>query len=567
MWKRIVMDYKDYLSGFGKGISKDLDSFRKRTDSFLKKYQIVESSEENGDRPSEKFGILMTDITKLAEKFSIKAKDAERVLNEYREGSALVGIHWDILNATHEDYDYVFQEEDSWKAYSKILTDFMLGMGITPSGDLGLFIIGGDDVIPMPSIDCPLPGLTTEPLDADYLYCFELEDLQSGNLHSPRCNVGRLPLENGNVDDGLELIEEYFNRSLAEYDGIGMDIEKGVMTTTESWLPSSREMIRNLPIDDILPEYGCTEHNMFVSPQLDSDSPETQDKFNGAISEADFLMFNLHGSDDYEHGAYYGEDMYHSCFPEAFTKDNIRFTNAKIINSTACYGGRYVNYNRGHSMLLQGIFGCALLYTASCTTALGRGNGFSEATDLIMPAGMSETLMKLYTIYLYRGMNAGEALMKAKEDYIRTCINTDGRREAFSTIYMFNLYGNPLLNMKPRIEEERFGNYIPKIMTSDNKSINDKVETGLGAAISSVANDVREAVDSSLDDIKSTIMDTLYKDFGLVPDELSEMDTIVIDGEEKGYMLTYTKKGGPFNRKVFAKTDLAGKVVDIIHTK
>ena len=560
------MDYKDYLSGFGKGLDKDIESFKQRSDAFIKQYTsrnpgIAEEAPSNKAKPTSskgKKGILMTDIDALAKKCKKKRASVESVFNSFIEGSELIGIHWELLDANRSTYAYAFEESDDWKAYDSIIEDFISGMGLDPGDSLGLFIIGGDDVIPMPKVDCPLSGLTSNPLDVDYMYCFGGEESDS-----VRCSVGRLPLENGQVKDGLDLIDEYFNKCLASYDGIGLDVNKGIMTSTESWLPSSHEMIRDLPIQTLVPEYNCTDKNLFVSPKLDSTDERTQAKFNEAIGDADFLMFNLHGSDGYENASYYGEDKNHRSYPEAFTSENIFSTTAIIINSTACYGGRYVGYDRDHSLLLQGIYGSALLYTASCTTALGRGNGWSEAVDLLMPAGMSETLLKLYSLYLYRGMDAGRALLKAKADYYQTCRETDGENESLATILMFNLYGNPLLNMKPKMEKDSRS----KSMDTGSTKNNIKLSTGVEGAVCAVTNEVRELVDSGLDDIRETIKDTLYKEFGLDPEDFTEMNTIVQDGVDKGYVLTYSKNVGPFTRKVFAKTDLEGNVKDIIHTK
>lgn len=560
------MDYKDYLSGFGKGLDKDIESFKQRSDAFMKQYTsrnpgIADGASSTKAKPTSskgKTGILMTDIDALAKKCKKKRSSIETIFNSFIEGSALIGIHWELLDANQGTYEYAFEEYTDWRAYDLVIEDFICGMGLEPSENLGLFIIGGDDIIPMPKVDCPLAGITNNPLDVDYMYCF-----LGGDSSVIRCNVGRFPLENGFVKDGLELIEDYFNKCLATYDGVGLDVNKGVMTSTESWLPSSHEMIRDLPIQTLVPEYNCTDKNLFVSPKLDSTDEKTQAKFNEAIGDADFLMFNLHGSDGYENASYYGEDKNHRSYPEAFTSDNIFSTTAIIINSTACYGGRYVGYDRGHSLLLQGIYGSALLYTASCTTALGRGNGWSETVDLLMPAGMSETLLKLYSLYLYRGIDAGQALLKAKTDYFQTCRETDGENESLATILMFNLYGNPLLNMKPKMEKDNRS----KSADIDSSKNGIKLSTGVEGAVCAVTNEVREQIDSNLDDIRETIKDKLYKEFGLEPEDFAEMNTIVQDGVEKGYVLTYSKNVGLFTRKVFAKTDLEGNVKDIIHTK
>ena len=103
--------------------------------------------------------------------------------------------------------------------------------------------------------------------------------------------------------------------------------------------------------------------------------------------------------------------------------DMLKESNARIFNTVACWGGRYIKYKREQSMLLSAMYGGGvLLYSGSCVPAMGKcGHFHHDETWRIQPAAYSETFMGRFAEYECLGtMTAGEAFLKAKCDYYNT---------------------------------------------------------------------------------------------------------------------------------------------------
>ena len=176
-------------------------------------------------------------------------------------------IEFLILDAA--DYTEELGVNPTHNEYKGILADFMLGMGISPSPKLSLFIVGGDDVIPMPRIANPINE--EELLQSDMLYCFKDEDLTNLDAGEAICNVGRLPLESGSLPSKLQDdLQSYFNLSNMLLD-TGISVGKVLMTSTESWLPASNDMVRGLPVDELPKISDATNDSMYISPRLAAD--------------------------------------------------------------------------------------------------------------------------------------------------------------------------------------------------------------------------------------------------------------------------------------------------------
>lgn len=481
---------------------------------------------------------------------------------------ARTDIEFLLLDAS--DYKEELGGNPDWKNNKEILADFFIGMGLTPSLGLGLFIIGGDDVIPMPRIDNPLE-MDDKQLQSDFLYCFKEDFPYILDAKQALCHVGRLPLENGVLKTTLsDDLQSYFNL-VGMMLGTGIDVNNVLMTSTQSWLPASNEMVKGLPIAPPYPLNGTTKENMYVSPNLDIDEKYAVNYYKQDLGKSDLLMFNLHGSDYPGYSSFYGEGTEGHNTPEAFRLDMFASCSARIFNTVACFGARYIGYERHDSMLLSALYGGGVvLYAGSCTSALGRaGLQHVAATDILIPTGMSESFMKLYTLYLFGGAPAGVAFLRAKCDYFNTCRALDGDDAALATILMFNLYGMPTLHVNRQkdvtdeargikdaypIQEKRRLSY--KTVYDKNKQVN----SGLLA-------DVQMLVDRNLMQIRRTIENKLYTSWGLNPADVCRIEQVIDKAQSKGYRFEYLKKGVAFNCRSWAYTDNQGNVKDVIHLK
>ena len=507
--------------------------------------------------------IVLTNSLRLAAKYRASQQDVLAILEKNLVCQQIV----EFLLLDVSDYQDEFGEKPTWQEHKAIMADFMAGMGLQPSPSLSLFIVGGDDVIPMPRIANPINE--TEQLESDILYCFAGDELTRLDVKEALCNVGRLPLQSGSLPSTLnDDLQSYFNLSNMML-MTGIEVNKVVMTSTESWLPASNDMVKGLPVEEPPHIANATNGNLFVSPRLSVDDSYVLRYYQREIGQADMLMFNLHGADAHGYSSFYGEGLSGHNTPEAFSCDMLRYSGARILNTVACFGGRYIGYNRNDSMLMSAMYGGGVvLYAGSCTSALGRtGQIHNVAEDALMPSGYSESFMKLYSLYLFRGITAGEAFLSAKCDYFNLCHSLDGDDCALATVLMFNLYGIPVLHVnsnKSVIQEARGIKEVHDIDT--HQKTMGRVLYDKNQPSTSVLSEVRMRVNDNLLKIRKTIESKLYSYWGLNP---SDLDNIVelTRGSQKSLRFEYKSGTGLIKKRSWAFTDELGNVKDVVHFK
>lgn len=538
-----------------------------------------EYSESDNDYCPDNVGIIFTDTGVLARKYGVSTDDVDEVLSNFIEKTEQFDQEWHFLDM-HYHQDEL--GEATWMDYSDVLQQYIKDNDIKPGPKLSLFIIGGNDVIPQPSEANPCfqssPWSDDSYQDrvyADFYYCFYGKlPLQFMDFTKARCNVGRLPLETGKMETTLEEdLQAYFNLSNMVTEEGGIGIGRAVMTSNYDWIPASREMARNLPTEHIDDEENVTLDNMFISPNIMANMDEGLDKiYTDSLSKADMLVFNLHGACDPGQSSFYSTD-------EAFSINMLEKSNARIFNTVACWGGRYIKYRREQSMLLSALYGNGvLLYSGSCVPAMGKcGNFLQDDTWSIQPAAYSETFMARFAQYQCIGtMSAGEAFLKAKCDYYNSSRGIEEDEIILATVLMFNLYGNPMLRTRPNvdvlaeIQDESGAKYQPKpFVTMKRTSVmqcNSKSNDSM-----SLLNEIRNCVDTNLRLIHETITQNLYNVLGLEPRQLfsvEKFETTNAKGQrEKGYLYNYGVEHGPIKSKIRVRLDELGNITSALQTK
>jgi hypothetical protein len=370
-----------------------------------------------------------------------------------------------------------------------------------------------------------------------------------------------------------EDLQAYFNISNMVSEDGGIAIGRAVMTSNYDWIPASREMSRNLPTEHMDNEDEVVLDNMFLSPSIMEDmDEELAEQYYGKLSEADMLVFNLHGACDPEDSGFYSSGL-------AFSIDMLKESNARIFNTVACWGGRYIKYKREQSMLLSAMYGGGvLLYSGSCVPAMGKcGNFQHDETWRIQPAAYSETFMGRFAEYECLGtMTAGEAFLKAKCDYYNTSRQIEEDEVTLATVLMFNLYGNPKLRTCPNVEaladiqEEDGSKFVRMPFRKMKRTILMKIQNQK-TGTKSLIEEVRGLVDSNLRFIHDTITQNLYQQLGVEPRELfcvERYETTDAQGlPEKGYLYNYQRQIGPVTTMIRARLDERGKLLDAIQSK
>ena len=546
--------------------------------------KAVADSELTSDR---RRGIIFTDTKVLAGKYQCHEDEILAVLKDFSDKENGTGVDWSLLNVA-EYHDKL--GEGTWMDYSDLLQEFIEGNRIKPGPDLSLFIIGGNDVIPQPAEANPC-GCGDEYQDtvyADFYYCFHGPlPLDFLDVNKARCNVARLPLEMGKLETKFDDdITAYLTRSHDAAAEGNISIGNTVMTSNSDWIPASREMSRNLPSPHLENCENEVMDNMYLSPMVLADMDSDGDlskKYYKSIGSADMLVFNLHGDCTPKNSGFYSSGL-------AFSIDMLGHSSAKIFNTVACWGGRYIKYRREHSMLLNAIYNNGvLLYSGSCVPALGKcGNFRYDGSWRIQPAAYSESFMARFCEYECLGVvPAGEAFLRAKCDYYNTSRLVEDDEGTLGTVLMFNLYGNPQLRTKTdddALEEIQSNDGSKDLQGFQSKGVRkpfrklkrEVVMKGVAmketsADGKSIAEDIRFAVDSNLRTIHEVVTRDLYANLGLDPRELYSVEkytTENMDGlSEEGYLYNYVKAHGPITSQIRVKVDGKGRVLDAIETK
>ena len=167
-----------------------------------------------------------------------------------------------------------------------------------------------------------------------------------------------------NIADDLG---SYFNLCAMTQGEIKVD---GVtMASNVAWRDNSVTMSHHLPLLHVdTPDVQEVDKGMYLCPKLVS--PNEQSAFNEqayndymkAAQQCGMLLFNLHGSDGEGDSGFYGEG--HGSCVESFNLDMLKQSNGRVLNTVACFGARFMGYERNDSMLLSSMLGGGYLLIA-----------------------------------------------------------------------------------------------------------------------------------------------------------------------------------------------------------
>lgn len=522
-------------------------------------------------------GFLFTDTMALAEKYGCERGEVVEIFNDILQGMLDFGMDWQLLDAA--EYRPQLGKAPFWLDYNQLISDFMEDNGYQYGMKTPVFIIGGDDVIPIPKVEDTFGTSDDGQMPCDMCYCFTgnfFSDLWDGDHtiseRDVRNVVSRLPLEDGEMDTSIEDdIQEYFNRCMDYYEE-GIPVENVMMTANASWLPASKTMSEHLPLIEHAADEKMVKYGMYVSPPVTPDNEEAETPLELSLGDAGMLLFNLHGAGQEGMSSFYSDEG------EAFNIQMLTNSQGRVFNTVACYGARYHGYERNDSMLLSSIhdFGF-LLYAGSLIPV--------PMTELNVPEGIevhegsgSEHLMPIYCMEQYRGLPVGEAMMKAKLEYFNTFRHMERDDFSMATMQMFAVYGHPALfvqhneDVLRKAEEMHVLPQLPQSSKSwkDGMPVRMKRLQRISGSGSLLA-DIRGAVNANLDAIHSAIANGLYAQLGLEPRMLHHIDAYSIpngDGSvEKGFMYAYVNEDRAFANKTWVEVDESGKLKRIFKTK
>lgn len=524
--------------------------------------------EDDGDEPDPTtplYGIIVTHAQVLADKYGCPLQEVYDVFNGFIQTAYDQEMYWSFLDLTN--YQTALNTANVNAAISECIAQNSLRAG----ADLHVLLVGGADVIPLPSVEDPFE-CGNGAIHSDFLYCFEgdyLNQLIEGekdllDLSVVRNNVARLPLENGKLTTRIaDDLGAYFNVS-GMYAG-GIPVGNVVMNANSDWIPASSTMTQHLPLLYNIEDPELIKNGMYISPKLLTCDDDAVRIYSDSLAKADMLLFNLHGCPAPNMPGFYSDD-------EAFSPDMLYKSNARVFNTVACFGARYAGYSREQSMLLTALYGGGiLLYTGSLIPVPMLWQ--NEAQQMLLnPGSGSEIFMRLYALYQFNGLTAGQALLRAKCDYFNTCRNIEGDGFALSTAIMFCLYGNPMLHVRKKehvIESALQNDAIPPLPVQAapapiNKAVKQVVFDK--NAPQGLLAEIRNKVDQNLAAIQSIVEKQLYEQLGLPPQCLESIATLT-KSQQQSYLFHYNNKKAMYGAATYAEVDTAGNIKRIYKTK
>ncbi|MCM1518085.1 MAG: C25 family cysteine peptidase [Pseudoflavonifractor sp.] len=537
--------------------------------------------------------VILTDTEQLSIKYfrdiniggvNGPAVITRRLLEPYVESAAHIGLQYLLLDAANPDYGRYLDKERGWQSWLEMLDRFRLAHLSDVTACVGLFIIGGDDVVPMPRLRSPISNAVTDStktevlestIEADWIYGFDKSHItldEEGHLDFDRLSgakvhfhVGRLPLESGLMaSDYEDDIRGYLVRSLgALHNGISVSRVGAVGCRTCRIITTKVvDGFPQLRIDDMDERYR--QGNAFISPQLrldlDEDSPDLPAvvTYINRIKECDIVTTVLHGGPAPTMPTFCGEQRSMDGIeqPTAFAPFMYDGARVKIMVPVCCWGARFIGYQRNCSSLLSAFLDHeVLLYMGSCRTVYGQFDiNFMDADGNIVAEPYlqwGEWLVRLFMQRLMEGYPAGLALVLAKNDYLAQ--HSTGTPEDMLTVLQFNLFGDPMLYVIPEDAPSAFGNRpatlradmeTPLYVRNTNFSYHETEVDNPGlTGHKSILERIRSLVDRNLDDITHRLGDMVYRQYGIDPRTLRHIARYTAGRGEHGLRFEYSEDG------------------------
>ncbi len=529
---------------------------------------------KGGDDTPRRRGILMTNIVKLSERFAVAPQQIYELLESYTNSLLKCGVEYTILDLSDKGCG------DSWMEHTRLLTRFFVEGGYKGSSEpTFLFIVGGDDIVPMPVIDnlyyhasvaAGNKKYRDTTIDTDLPYAYLLGEqtqkmIYRGELFNqmPYLCVGRLPFDER---CGIEVVIEYLKRSFNCHMSGGVQIKSSYGQTFRDWNNESTITSSVMNDSGLLPNYSAkyssefAHNNLLTSPGVVVGN--VRQAFN---TSADLLFFNMHGSDNPMNPNFMGSSV--SFSPEELTlleRDN-------IVVSEACYGAKFKGLESDKSMLLSALKSRTLVYFGSSRIALGGGGYKYERVEDLMSAD-------LYFKYLLDGITlggfpVGYSVEYARRQYIKARPKL-GLRD-FLTIAEFNLFGDPSI-MSQIANEESEGSEESKAepmemvpLAQDRDEAGFEVETLYDSESQggSLLGMIRGYVDSSIKEIVDTMNKELYELHGLKPRELTIVNRTKYRDGSSSMEFVYRKKDGDIDKIYVASVEGEGAKTQVLISK
>ncbi len=520
-------------------------------------------------------GIIFTNITLLARKLSAERDSVKTLLEDFIEKKSEFGVEYRLVDAseyTFKKTGFLGRSKTVSLDLKSSLWDYMsvlMDAHDKSSKEIEyMFIIGGDDIIPMPVIKQYLPKSSDSTIDTDLVYAYPYGPEMGAAIenqkiftYKPLYHIGRLPLPQ---DAKADEFVDYLVRDLQYSDGIPLSWAYG--QCDPHWKMVSTKVSAELAKCGMIPDRskelnGSAYCNgLMLTPVVDLKN--VQQVFN---TKAALYYFNLHGSDAADYRGFLGQsvtdeqDWRGAIAPEHMTTCEL----PNIVVTEACYGARFIDYDKLYSMVMTSLFANTLAYIGSSRVAWGCVDNGATSPDKVS-IGNADILATVVFSALLQGGTVAEALYLGRAYTLNSRELGDPR--AALTATEFNLFGDPSIKLK--LENQKSGPItIDPSLIPDSKAVGCTYKCISEKKEGSLLDQVRNAVDENLQQIHSMVNDYLYSQYNIEPRSLDGIfKTSYASGKEE-LSFFYDNSTDEHQNKIIVTTDSKGEVQDVYTSK
>jgi len=521
-----------------------------------------ESHTAHETNAANKYGYILTNLTALGKKLKVNISQIKELLSLFISARRNENVYYECIDVS----DAGLSPQDCWEKHQKILAGkYRQSLYHENKKTIYVFIIGGDDIIPMPVVKHFRPTSNEKDIETDILYSFLSEPdtqqkLEKWELfqYPQTVHVGRLPLA---ADATWEHLENYLHRCVLLNQSKGIPLHQAYAQCDPHWKKVSIEVMKEIINSNCMPTYDPPidprfyYQHIFLTPDITVDIVDKV--FN---TDAQLYYFNMHGSNAPSVSGFLGQSIIEGqgasigISPRELTRAN----KANIVVTEACYGAKYIQKKVNDSMLLSAVSRQTMIYIGSSRIAYGavdqplQSSVLTNNADIIAQVFMSEMLS---------GSTAGEALFKARSEVFKR--TSEASAENMLTVTEFNLFGDPSLKTS-RTSEHSKASETDFLIIPSAATTKCEIENLYENKPSSILLAVRQLVNINLQHIREKIDKHLYEYYQIKPRELTHIFLNKYANGKKEY--TYAYSLNEYTR-LLVNTSPQGEIMEILTSK
>lgn len=525
---------------------------------------VAEKVTENSDIS---YGYLFTNLEILAGKLNVRPFYVREILENYMRQRCKQGMVYSIVDVSRYQpkllinqrgsKEYSLCPEDGWEVHQRLLLDqYTYDAEVAHKKICYVFIIGGDDVIPMATI--PHFVNKNETIDTDLPYSFlygkqTLKMLYDNTLFAlpQMMHAGRLPVS---PDMDINCFEAYFLRA-AQVAEDGIEYSGIYGQTNVLWKKVSAKITEGLrhaflpsPISDERYVYS----SLIVTPEVTYRNIRQFFQQRGSI-----YYFNMHGSNAPTVAGFIG-DTCQGGVEGIGPSELASIQKPNVVVTEACFGARFIRKTASESMLISAINNQTVLYLGSSRIAYGCSDTMYGGNSSLC---FADIIAQYFLQTLHENLTAGEALFIA-----RCALMSSQSASPYSliTISEFNLFGDPALNIfsKERSHVKDMGDaknvICPHAERMDIKIIYEN------QSHASLLDHIRQAVNRNMQDIVNLINRELYTVYGIKSRSLTRVLEVRTGS---GIISTYYQFMNENDGEILVKMNENHQILEVLTSK